>query len=302
MVTRSKYSLLKQINELQDIAAVMEEPYRVKAFRHAYVEVLKVKHADEKELMNLDVGTRMKEKFNEFISSGEISEIKNKKSDPQYQAMSILHTILGVGPKLVKKWQLLGVIDIPTLESAVADGKIKLNHIQSLGLRYHSDINTKIPRSSIDELLKSLISSVGNLVTRMEVAGSYRRGKEESGDIDIIIVTDNFDKVIEKIKSRDDYIDTLLSGNERFSWLCTGSHGKVMQVDILNVSENSYIYAMLYFTGSGYFNEYMRGVARSKGFKLNQHGLYHDGKSITCVDEKDIFDKIGIKFVPINKR
>ena len=79
MKPRSKYSLLNQLNELQNMASIMNETYRAKAFRHAYLEVLKVKNLNKRDLMNLDVGTRMKEKFNEFMSSGEISEIKTKK-------------------------------------------------------------------------------------------------------------------------------------------------------------------------------------------------------------------------------
>lgn len=301
MKPRSKYSLLNQLNELQNMASIMNETYRAKAFRHAYLEVLKVKNLNKRDLMNLDVGTRMKEKFNEFMSSGEISEIKTKKEDPQFLAMNSLHTIAGVGSKLVEKWIQLGVTDIPSLEAAIAEGKIKLNHMQTIGLKYHDDLNSRIPRYAIDELSKSL-DDIRSLADKLEIAGSYRRGKDESGDIDIIIVTDNFAKIIETIKSRNDYVDTMLSGDERFSWLCKGSHGKVMQVDILNVPLDSYIYSLLYFTGSAYFNEYMRGAARSAGLKLNQHGLYMDGNPISCDSEEEIFKQIGIKFVPINKR
>jgi DNA polymerase IV len=302
MASRTKFSLLQQLNELQNMASVMHEVYRAKAFRHAYVEVLKVKSLNKSELMNLDVGTRMKEKFSEFLAKGKISETETKKQDPTYKAAAGLHGLLGVGHRMIEKWSESGINDIKSLKNAVKSGDVKLNHIQTLGLKYHDDLNTKIPRKTIDDLVKSLNDDLKDVTEKMEAAGSYRRGKKESGDIDIVIVCNDIDAVIKRIKSRPDYIDTVVSGNERFTWLCKGSHGLIMQVDILNVPEKSWVYAMLYFTGSVYFNEYMRGAARSAGLKLNQHGLYHDGIPIACDTEEKIFEKIGIKFVPYDRR
>ncbi len=75
-----------------------------------------------------------------------------------------------------------------------------------------------------------------------------------------------------------------------------------MQVDILAVSEEDWVPALLYFTGSRYFNEYMRGVARANGYRLNQHGLYEDGVRVPTPTEEDIFKVIGLEWIPPEKR
>lgn len=57
----------------------------------------------------------------------------------------------------------------------------------------------------------------------------------------------------------------------------------------------------MYFTGSGEFNRQMREHAISKGFTLNEHGMYKiirknslniqkTDKSILCENEREIFD------------
>lgn len=73
------------------------------------------------------------------------------------------------------------------------------------------------------------------------------------------------------------------------------------------VPYNSLASALLYFTGSGEFNKNMRSYALSKGFTLNEYGLYkliNNTKTfkIKTIEEKDIFHTLNLKYVEPNNR
>ena len=77
-----------------------------------------------------------------------------------------------------------------------------------------------------------------------------------------------------------------------------------VKMDVYKVSKADKAPFLLYLTGDGTFNIYMRRVAEEKGYLLNQHGLYKvkrtNGKvskiekKIRIKSEKDIFSKLGI--------
>ena len=61
---------------------------------------------------------------------------------------------------------------------------------------------------------------------------------------------------------------------------------------------------MLYFIGSKEFNINIRKIALSKGYTLNEYGLY-DLKTKTKVagrNEREIFKILGLKYLPPEKR
>ena len=70
----------------------------------------------------------------------------------------------------------------------------------------------------------------------------------------------------------------------------------VRRIDIRFVPFQSYYSALLYFTGSFQLNREMRQVAKKLGYKLNEYGLYKNKKLIKVNSEKDIFDKLKLKY------
>ena len=79
------------------------------------------------------------------------------------------------------------------------NNKDLLNDVQKIGLAYYEDINKKIPRHEIDLYKTKFQECIDNLSSqgsRFEIVGSYRRGKEESGDIDVIITNTENDSTI----------------------------------------------------------------------------------------------------------
>jgi DNA polymerase/3'-5' exonuclease PolX len=70
------------------------------------------------------------------------------------------------------------------------------------------------------------------------------------------------------------------------------------RIDIRFISYDSYPAALLYFTGSGDFNKKMRQIAKNKGYKLSEYGLFKDDIMIKVETERDIFHKLDMEYLP----
>ena len=78
------------------------------------------------------------------------------------------------------------------------------------------------------------------------------------------------------------------------------------RLDIKVYPADQFPFAVLYFTGSDYFNRSMRLYCHKRGLSLSDHGLthvirhrreaIHEGASVPCRSERDIFDAIGLPY------
>jgi len=304
--------LANELNFLREIAEITNNPYKERAYKIAIKQVI-----SGPELRVGDkvpgVGDKIQKKISEFLTTGKISEAEELRQSPPIMARHELGQLLGVGPATAKKWVEMGISNLAQLSEQVALGRVKLNHMQELGLKYRADLRKSVPRAEVTSIGKYIINTIMWIspTAKCEIVGSYRRGAQESGDVDIIVSSEkHFDPELlpslQRILQFDKhYIDTLSIGadtsSERFSFLFK-LHETVRQIDILNIPWASYPAALLYFTGSYYHNEWLRGRAKALGFRLNQAGLYKNGAPIPVTTEHDIYEKIGVPYVPPEKR
>lgn len=125
------------------------------------------------------------------------------------------------------------------------------------------------------------------------VCGSYRRGLPTVGDIDILIVTDDFAKVVKRVSC----FDILWSGRQKVSFTVDG-----IQVDLRRADSDSFVTMCMYFTGSKEENIRLRRKAVSLGYKLNEYGLWNGSERIPCATEEDVYTALGLAFVAPNRR
>lgn len=64
------------------------------------------------------------------------------------------------------------------------------------------------------------------------------------------------------------------------------------------MEQGSYGAALQYFTGSKDHNIRMRDLAISKGWKLNEYGLYDGDKRVAGEEEEDVYNRLGISWIP----
>ncbi len=171
-----------------------------------------------------------------------------------------------------------------------------------------------IPRAVIERIERELTKLCS---AKFDIAGSYRRGKQTSSDIDIVLLKPSLSASADvwadftqcANKSRAIRISQpFAQGNDKVSVLIRASVGTsgtrsqyvYVKSDVFLSEPDEYIFALLYATGSGQFNVRMRAVAKKKGYLLNQRGLYKkDGTKLVRIpadSEREIFEALGMTY------
>ena len=219
------------------------------------------------------------------------------------RAMTTFTGIYGVGEKKAEELVDKGVT---TLEALTARQYELLNDKQQVGLKYYHDILERIPRSEIDEY-KSLFMGVVPAGMRLEIVGSYRRGAATSGDIDVILTSEDpalFKQFIDGLKGRGIIREVLSCGNAKCLVVARLKAGaRARRVDFLYTAPAQYPFALLYFTGSKGFNTTMREHALRQSYSLNEHELSvmegrkkQGGVDQVFADEAAIFAFLGLAY------
>jgi DNA polymerase/3'-5' exonuclease PolX len=239
------------------------------------------------------IGAAISQYIGEYLATGQITALEKLRNDPIVKARDILGKVAGAGPVTVAAWIGQKIYNLDDLARAVAKRRVVLTPAQSVGLKYYADLNRRIPRRTMAKTFSELRSY---LPARCEVAGSYRRGELTSGDIDIVCLG-QYDKAL----LDDPRVCAVLShGPTRLTFIWCSE--RCLQVDILVTTAISYYAALQYFTGSAEHNEYLRWVAKKKGWRLNEKGLFIDGHAVRLRDERDIYVRLGVDYLPPSAR
>ena len=267
---------IEVLEKLSNIMLKKGEPFRAKAYQKAQEFIMSYPN-NITSLSDLNgkpgIGPAVLEKLEEFINTGTLQIIEREKNNP----INILSDVYGIGPK---KAQELVDQGITTIEQLRINQHQLLNETQKVGLKYYYDILRRIPRQEIEEyniLLKdNLKNNLKN--TSYEIVGSYRRGAENSGDIDVIITSDspqNFITFVDILIKQKIIIEVLSRGPSKCLVIARILPMAVARrVDFLYTSKEEYPFSILYFTGSKIFNTIMRNQALTMGLTMNEHGLY----------------------------
>jgi len=298
--TESIFSPNQRLNEkiielLEELASIMMkhgEPFRARAYQKAIETIIlyptDITPANYKAMEKQPgIGSTIIEKLDEYIKTGTLRVLERERENP----VNILADIYGVGPKKAKELVNKGIKTIAELREHQGE----LNNVQKIGLKYYEDILKRIPRKEIDDYYaifqKAFQSETSE--SRMEIVGSYRRGAQQSGDIDVIITSgspETFRKFVDTLISQKTLVEILSRGPSKC--LAIGKltpESSARRIDFLYTSPEEYPFSVLYFTGSKFFNTVMRGRALSMGYSLNEHGMYK-------MENKKKGDKVPIKF------
>lgn len=273
--------------------------------------------ANMPKLPSVGAGT-MKRLF-EILETGTLEEISNMTKvdeDSKTKIMKELMMVPGIGP--AKAGQLVNDHGITSLEDLIEKHDkelIMLPKNVSGALEYALELQERIPREEV-ELISQFVEDVAKrmkLKVKMITCGSYRRGKADSGDVDILIYhnddsypEDTLTKLVDKLRSEKFLIGTLSEGNTKYMGICRLLDDlPARRIDIVYLTKKSLPAALMYFTGSGNFNIEFRKLALTKNLTLNEKGLYKIDKpktkkilgQVEVKTEKDIFDAVGVKYL-----
>jgi len=253
------------------------------------------------------IGSGTMDKIRQILETGTCSAYeKIKNTVDAYSPKVEFMKIHGVGSVQANKLVKTGFKTIEDLR-ACQNLREHLNEVQILGLVYHEDIQQRIPSQEIvdhESFLKEILEKV-DPQGELTIAGSYRRKKPDSGDIDILVkgkTKETYERLIQVLTEMDYLTCTLAKGPKKYMGL-----GKMKgyptprRVDIMYTKPEEYPFAILYFTGSSEFNQRMRKDILDKGLTLNEYSLKENDtkRKVNHVfqTERDIFDYLGYEYV-----
>jgi DNA ligase (NAD+) len=312
---RYNEEFIKIMGELYNIMISQGEPFRGRAYKKAQETIIMIKD----DITNVEqlkgkpgIGETILQRLKEYVETGTLKILEREKLNP----VNIFTQVYGIGSKkakeLVEKYKITSIEELRKREEL-------LNDKQKIGLKYYEDILKRIDRKEIDEYKKVFEKTVKDLNisgSTIEIVGSYRRGAEDSGDIDVIIGNKNgnneiFNKLIDKLVEEKIIIEILSRGKIKSLVMAKLHNKEPRRVDFLFSPPEEYAFAILYFTGSALFNTVMRQHALNIGYSMNEHGLYKmnekcktKGKKIDILfnNEKEIFDFLQLEYKEPNER
>jgi DNA polymerase (family 10) len=300
-------------DEIADILEVKgENPFRIRAYRRAartietLTQDLKViaERGGVSELKKIPgVGEGIAKKIVEIAQTGDCKKHRELTQEVPSGVLELL-AIPRVGPKTIAKLHdKLGINSIADLEEAAQSHK--LEGIPGLGAKVEENIVKGIAqyrgytgRVLLSEALPRAELIVHELkkldaVDKIIIAGSLRRMRETIGDIDILVVSKKPMEVMDAFTSLEGVEDIVAKGDTKSSIVLKG-----IDVDLRVVAAASFGAAAHYFTGSKHHNIRIRELGMKEGLKINEYGIFRNDTRIGGADERDVFESVGLAFIP----
>jgi DNA polymerase (family 10) len=139
-------------------------------------------------------------------------------------------------------------------------------------------------------LSKRLVKQLKPYCKRIEIAGSIRRKEKNPKDIDIVLISKNKNKFVDFLKTKGKYLQ---GGEHESTWRIEG-----VKVELYYTNSEEWGAELLAYSSKKGSGIGLRIVARLKGFKLNNHGLFNrkTEKRVAGKTEREIYQALNRKY------
>ncbi len=314
-------TVLYETAALLEIAG--EDVFRIRSYRNAaeaiegWTQPISEIVADTKALLAIPgIGKGMVAHLQELLREGHL-KIHQQLLEKYHPTMLDLFKIQGLGPKTIALiWDAFHVSDPDAVAQLAREGKLRSLPRMSekteqkilKSIETYRSIAGRFLIDEADRTAQRLIEHLDGLagIEKITPAGSFRRGRETVGDLDMLITgkcaanEKQRAAVIERILAFPGIMDVLAKGENKVSFKLRNG----MQVDIRILPPASFGAALLYFTGSKSHNVSLRQRALKMGFTLNEYGLSEldTEKIVASKTEEDIYEKLGLAWIPPEMR
>jgi DNA polymerase (family 10) len=283
-----------------EIAAILEEvadllefqganAFRVRAYRnaartvHDLTEPAQRVAADPNRSLTefSGIGADLADKIKTLLDTGKLPMLEELRAAVPESVMALMR-IPGLGPKKAAAlFSQLGIKTLDELRSACELHQVR--DLKGFGAKTEAAILAgmsfaaspevlRIYWADADVIVQALVEYLraGGGVRQIEAAGSYRRGRETVGDLDFVVDADNGAAVMDRLAAFPEVSALLGRGDTKMSVrLMSG-----LQVDLRIVPQKSFGAALVYFTGSKQHNIVLRGLAKQRGMRINEYGVF----------------------------
>ncbi len=309
MTNQEVASLLDDIGDMLEILG--DNPFRVRA-HHRAANSIRSSVEDvnalvkERRLTDLPaVGEGLAERVAELLSTGKMSYYEDLKTQVPPRLLELM-SVPGVGPKKAKAfYEELRITDVDELMKAAREGRV--HALKGMNAKSEENIikGIELLRAGRKRMLLSEAYPVAKKfvdglrgqpgVAEADYAGSLRRMKETIGDIDILAAGDDPAVVAEYFAGLPEVERVLAKGETKASVLTADG----LQLDLRVVKPGEYGSALQYFTGSKDHNVRLRDMAKKRGLKISEYGIFDvpTGKNLGSRTEADVYGAMGLDYI-----
>lgn len=299
--------------EIGDLLAIEgENPFRVRAYHRAaqVVRTLPRELAEIHDPGEYDalpgIGKDLARKIAELIETGRLKALEKLRRDVPPGVRELL-SLPGMGPVHVRALMVqLHVKDRAGLERALAEGR--LAKVRGFGPALRTQLKAalamepaqgsprRLPLAIAGQYAEPLRQYLASLpgVSHVEIAGSYRRGRDTVGDLDVLACAPSGAELFAALKGYSDLRELSASGTTKASGVLRNG----LHLDLRVVPPESFGAALHYFTGNKDHNIHARRLAQERGWKLSEYGLFDGNRRLAGETEEGVYRALGLAFVP----
>jgi DNA polymerase (family 10) len=251
------------------------------------------------------IGKALSEKITTLVETGSLPYLEDLRTEVPKGLLEWLQ-VPGLGPRKARSiYQALEISTLGELEYACKENRLR--DLEGFGeasqkkillgidrLRSHQGRFLQSVMQTEAEYLRKRLESLP-AVLRLEVAGSVRRRKETSKDIDIVVVASDPAVVMDAFAGDESVAEIVARGETKCSVVLHAGPA----VDLRVVPEEAFPFTLLYFTGSKEHNVTLRKRAQGMGYKLNEYSLQPTDGAVppACADEAEIYRVLDLPWI-----
>ncbi|MCC6073984.1 DNA polymerase/3'-5' exonuclease PolX [Pseudomonas sp. GCM10022188] len=299
----------------EEIADILElqgaNAFRVRAYRNA-ARVVRAFAPDIAELLASGqtlpklpgIGEDLATKIAEIAGTGQSAQLQRLRGKVP-EGLPELLTISGLGPKRVARlWHELGIQTLTELRQAARSGRIRTLEgfggrteerlLQAVDQLLHTSQRRPLGRvAPVAEHLLDLLREVPGVLEAV-IAGSFRRGRDTVGDLDILVSARAGCPAIPRFTATPEVATVLSAGTTRASVLLHSG----LQVDLRLLRPASWGAGLVYLTGSKAHTIELRRMAQDQGLKISEYGVYRGRQRIAGATEESVYQTLDLPWIP----
>ncbi len=305
-------SLFEEMADLLEFRG--ENPFRVRAYRNGAKAIRELDETvtgilsdPSRDLGAIPgIGKTLVDKTKQLVQTGSLPQLEKLRDEVPDIVISMAR-IPGLGAK--KAALLHSELKLKTLDDlrrACEQDAVKV--LKGFGAKTQQVIleGLEIAEAAAERIYwakgEQLAQAIGvhmqrcDAIKKMEWAGSFRRGRETIGDLDLLVVATDRQSVMDQFEAFPERTQTILRGDTKVSIRV----GKAFQVDLRLVEDFEFGAALQYFTGSQAHNVHLRRLAKHRGLKVNEYGVFQieDESRVAGATEEEVYQAIGLPWIP----
>lgn len=251
------------------------------------------------------VGKAIANKIEELLTTGHLDFLDKLNEEVPTTLVEILQ-VPDVGPKKAALfWHDAGITTLAELESAARAGSLR--DLPGMGIKSETRIITgiealarrtdRIPLGTAWPFAQELLGFLESIesIQAVEVGGSLRRMKATVGDLDLLAAAEDSGPVMDAFVGHPDVIDMISRGDTKSSVEFVNN----IRAQLWVHPPERFGTALQYATGSKEHNVRLRELALKQDLSLSDQAfLRKDGSEVLCAEEEDVYEILGLPWIP----